>query len=177
MWPHVPGGSGPWGGDLRAHATPPSTLSVNPLSVPAATSRLDSATGSPRGPWPGMSWLRLTGREQEVDVIAVGVEIDYHALQDVGGVVAAWVQTQRRPDLLCASRLVDVAVQTDHGLVLLDRLAHRLAAHGDDARLAAAQHRHEVRVQLGREVEPGRVRRGVGVEHHLAARGAWVPRT
>jgi len=45
------------------------------LPVAAATRRFDSATGSPRGPWPGMSRLRLTGREEEVDIAAVVREI------------------------------------------------------------------------------------------------------
>ena len=76
---------------------------------------------------------RLTGREQEVDIAAVSVEIDDHAAQDVGGVVAARVQAHRLSDLLCPAGFMDVAVKAHDGLILLNRVANRLAANRDDA--------------------------------------------
>src|SRR5262249_13290259 len=74
--------------------------------------------------------------------------------QYVGGVLAARVQAQTLADLLGAARLVDVAVQADGRLVALDGVADGPAADGDEARPAAVEHRPQVRVELGRRVEP-----------------------
>src|SRR3989442_11017830 len=95
MSPHVRGRSGPSGGAWRHTATPPSSRTVRPLSVAAATSRLDSATGSPSGRWPAMSRLRLTGREEEVDIAAVVSEADDCTAQHVGGAIASRVEPHR----------------------------------------------------------------------------------
>src|SRR5438445_4338667 len=174
MSPQVRGRRGPSGGACRHTATPPSTRIVSPFRVAAATRRFDSATGSPIGPWPGMLRLRLTGREEEVDIAAVVREVHDRPAEDVGRVVAAGVEAHLLADLLRTPRFMDVAVQSDHQLILLDRIADSLAADRDDARPAAADHRLERLVELGREVEPGAVGRAVEVDDHAPARGNLV---
>src|SRR2546422_9256732 len=116
MRPHVRGRSGPSGGAWRHTATPPSSRTVRPLSVAAATSRLDSATGSPSGRWPAMSRLRLTGREEEVDIAAVVSEVDDCTAQHVGGVIAARIKAHRPADLLRGARVMDGAIPAHHRL-------------------------------------------------------------
>ena len=57
------------------------------------------------------------------------------------------------------------------GLVLLDRFAHRVAAHRDDARPAAADHRLQRGVEFGRVVQRRPVRRAVEVHDQLGLGG------
>src|ERR1035437_7495863 len=77
------------------------------------------------------------------------VEHDDDALEDALGVLAAGVDRERAAGLLGAARLVNVAVETEQGLVFLDDLLGSPAAGVD---LLFGRHLH-VLVELGTKVE------------------------
>src|SRR5690348_11985567 len=128
------GRSGWNSGESRYTATPPTARTVTPCTRAASITRRASATGSASGAAPstagsgGAVVKTSSSGEQEVKITSVLRDVHDCPAQEISGVVAARVQAHRPTDLLDRPGLVDVPVQPDHRLVLLDRVAHRLAA-------------------------------------------------
>src|SRR6266571_1463380 len=94
-----------------------------------------SVTARPR-PWPAarppaappLAGCRSSGGQQEVEAGSVLGDVQDDPLQHAGGIVTAGIDAQGLPDLLHATRLVNVPVQPELRLVALDRVPDGMAA-------------------------------------------------
>src|SRR6267154_119361 len=120
--------------------TSPVALRRNSVGVSpqiASVAMLISRLGGLWGVWRGQPIAQaLTSRPvsaiyQKVlsNLPLLGVQLEYRTLQDAVTVNAAWIDGQRAAHVFDAAALVDVPVHREHGLIVVNRVAHGGRSH------------------------------------------------